>query len=252
MRQRVRRFGALLIAAGLVAACSQDPTAPGANGSDPAGSDPAGGDPAGDVSAQLSVDEIDGLVLQIDLMSEAFMTQQVEQMGSPTASTSYLASFPPGDLDLEFSLTRDCFISGSVLIEGTVSRTVDSDAGHVVVDAAGTKTHDHCTLARRYGEGIDDPETITITGNPGIDITLHREWDLGTGMGMGMGMMTRHYLGGFLWERSNGDSGECELDLTIVVDPENGLRTAQGEVCGEVVDKSWPWPWEWPTPGNGG
>ncbi len=246
MIQHVRRLGALLLVAGLVAACSDDPTAPGTIGNDPAGGGDTPGTPGDGTATQLSVQEIEGLVLQLDLMNKGFSDQQAQQLGSPLASTQYLASFPPGggNLELEFSLTRDCFISGSVLVEGTVSRTVELDPLYVVLDAAGTKTHDKCTLARRYGEGIDDPETITITGNPNIAITLHREW----GLQMLMAMMTTQYVGGFTWERSNGDSGQCELDLTVTIDPANSVRTAKGTVCGEDIDKSWPWPWEWPTP----
>jgi hypothetical protein len=71
------------------------------------------------------------------------------------------------------------------------------------------------------------------------------------GMGaLGLIAMTTHYVGGVSWERSNGDSGECELDMTVNVDVDAGVRTAQGMFCGEAVDKSWPWPWGWSTPGD--
>jgi hypothetical protein len=212
----------VLLAAGVVTACSDDSTGPAAE--------------------QLSLAEASLLAFQVDGMSAGVVYDEVNASEASSQVSGFSASFPPGSGDgtteLEFTRTRECPLGGEVVIEGSLLRTRDAETGHLTVDVSATRTATDCT----YGV---DGHSITVNGS--MSITAHRERE----MGMPVGLQTMSHVGSFTWERSGGETGSCSVDFTATLDPEAGTRTIQGTFCNRTIDKTWEWDPAGPRGGHG-
>ncbi|MFO7586521.1 MAG: hypothetical protein R6X22_00460 [Gemmatimonadota bacterium] len=158
-------------------------------------------------------------------------------------SLGFLASVPPmfgsGTDEVTFTRTRACALGGEVVVEGTLTREWIAETRHVTVDVAATKTHADCTFPVRSAADTEsgEPVTITLSGNPNVVITAHRERE----MGYFVGLQTMSHVGSIAWEKSDGMSGVCDIDIQAVIDPDARTRTVVGTVCDRTFERTWSW-----------
>ena len=215
------------LAVAALAACSDDgdPLAPSANG--------------------ITQIEAQAIALELDVSSADAVdgTIQEGESGILGQSVGFLASVPPmfgsGTDEVTFTRTRSCALGGEVIVEGTLAREWVAETRHVTVDVAATKTHVDCTFPVRSGAETESGEAITITlnGNPNVAIAAHRERE----QGYFVGLQTMSHVGSVEWEKSDGTTGTCEIDIQAVIDPDAQTRTVTGTVCDRSFERTWSW-----------
>lgn len=221
------RLCAAVLAVAALAACSDD------------------GDPLSPRTDGITQLEAQAIALELDVSSADAVDGAIAEgeSGLLGLSVGFLASIPPmfasGTDEVTFTRTRTCALGGEVVVEGTLTREWVAETRHVTVDVAATKTHADCTFPVRSDADTDtgDPITITLNGNPDIAITAHRERE----MGYFVGLQTMSHVGSIAWEKSDGTSGTCDIDIQAVIDPDAQTRTVTGSVCGRTFSRSWSW-----------
>lgn len=187
----------------LLAACADNATAP-----DPAGlTAEEAAALAADYDAVVA-DLIDGLV------APAFSVQAAG--GAPRAAVT---------VDETFTRTRTCPLGGSVTVEGRVTGTVDREARTMSRVTDAVRTESGCTFRSRRGDA-----TLTLNGNPST--AIHAEGGIVNGVRQ---VRTMTQKGAFTFQRSTGQSGACDVDLTSTFDPATGIHKVVGTVCGRAV-----------------
>ena len=224
---KTRRVLVATLAVGLLTACSDDgdPLAPSTNG--------------------ITQIEAQAIALELDVSSAYAVDGAIREgeSGLLGQSVGFLASVPPmfgsGTDEVAFTRTRSCALGGEVVVEGTLTREWVAETRHVTVDVAATKTHVACTFPVRSGAETDtgDPITISLDGNPNVAITAHRERE----QGYFVGLQTMSHVGSVAWEKSDGTSGTCEIDIEAVIDPDARTRTVTGTVCDRTFERTWSW-----------
>ena len=182
-----------------LAACSGD------------GTGPAGG-------GTLSAAELAQLNQAILGVSAALRDGQGASLSTgPTAQNT-------GSLELTVDRTLPCQSGGSVAVAGGMRLAWDQAAGTGSVSSEFAVTHAAC--AHRLENG----ETITLTGDPDIDVTLEAT----SGPGGPTSLLIRE-TGAFTWAKGSAASGRCTLDVTAQLDPATGAVALSGSFCGFPV-----------------
>ena len=224
---RARHIPVVILAAAALAACSDD------------------GDPLAPTPGDITQIEAQAIALELDVSSADAVDGAIQEgeSGLLGRSVGFLASIPPmfgsGTDEVTFTRTRSCALGGEVLVEGTLTREWVAETRHVTVDVAATKTHVDCTFPVRSSTDTDigEPITITLNGNPNVAITAHRERE----QGYFVGLQTMSHVGSIAWEKSDGTSGTCEIDIQAVIDPDAQTRTVTGTVCDRTFERTWSW-----------
>jgi hypothetical protein len=224
---RTRHVLVATLAVAALAACSDD------------------GDPLAPSTSGITQIEAQAIALELDVSSADAIDGTIREgeSGLLGQSVGFLASVPPmlgsGTDEVAFTRTRSCALGGDVVVEGTLTREWVAETRHVTVDVAATKTHVDCTFPVRSGVETEsgEPITITLNGNPNVVITAHRERE----QGYFVGLQTMSHVGSVAWEKSDGTTGTCEIDIQAVIDPDAQTRTVTGTVCDRSFERSWTW-----------
>ena len=142
-----------------------------------------------------------------------------EPAGAPSAESSTHTT--------TFQRQHACPVSGSSTLAGqrTVTRNPATHTGSMQMTA--TRTDAACTVNARGRQG----GTLTINGNPHIQVTAQHAWTNGV-----PGPATHTQKGSFTWSRSAGGSGTCSVDLTGTFTPSTQTYTLAGTLCGRAVN----------------
>ena len=227
MIPRTRHVLAATLAVAALAACSDE------------------GDPLAPSASDITRLEAQAIALELDVSSADAVDGVIQEgeSGLLGQSVGFLASIPPmfgsGTDEVTFTRTRACALGGEVVVEGTLTREWVAETRHVTADVAATKTHFDCTFPVRSGVETEtgEPITITLNGNPNVAITAHRERE----QGYFVGLQTMSHVGSIAWEKSDGTSGTCDIDIQAVIDPEAQTRTVTGTVCDRTFERTWSW-----------
>ncbi|MFO7588728.1 MAG: hypothetical protein R6X22_11725 [Gemmatimonadota bacterium] len=238
--RRLKSAAIATLLVGLLVGCS-DGSSPTDGGDTGAPTGPDGGAPAAE--DQLSSAEVESLLIELELQLEEIVESDVTtSMASVQPSEVSLFGDPPGpgSLEMDILLTRECFAGGELVIDGHVVRLLEEDPWYLTIDLEGTRTYAACGMpVGRHGEGLPpeyEGEILTIDGE--LAMTMHRERTFE----MWFGVQAATVAGSLSWERSTGESGSCDIDLSADYDPVAGTRTVTGTACGETIDRVFSWP----------
>jgi len=192
---------------------------------------PAGG-------ASLSAAEASDLAASMDGTGNEVVGTQTGRLdaapGTPpvTASSGSAGSIAADVLSSSttFHTERDCRLGGTLTVDGQVSHSLDTDTHTLTADFQGTYAHDRCVLRVRG-------HRITVTGNPSLTLEAHRQ----RVNGLPSGLQTLSLSGAFTWEKADGTSGSCDVDVQGQLDPDAHTRTVDGTFCGHDVHESLTW-----------
>ncbi|HEY8483075.1 MAG TPA: hypothetical protein VIL13_00590 [Longimicrobiales bacterium] len=193
--------------------------------------------PTGSSTAELTEEEVyelAGALTQIgftELAQEAGKLSQGSSSQSMSAGGFQPLADPPVSSKHEFTATANCRLGGTVGLQATLDVTRYPDEERVVVDLTGSQAHDKCRVPLRRGG------TIEVTGAPKVSWEVHFE----AVQGELVGALTVEYKGGFTWAKSNGRSGQCTVDLSGEVNPEEGKATLKGTLCNLSITKEVTW-----------
>lgn len=130
-----------------------------------------------------------------------------------------------GSFSFTFSTTQPCTPSGNVAVAGTLGGSVDGVARTGTVQANLGVTHQGCTLK------TDDGATFTLNGDPKIDVVLNAASSAG-----GLTAFQLTEKGAFTWNRGDGNSGRCTVDVTASLVAGTQNVKLSGSFCGFPVD----------------
>jgi RNase P/RNase MRP subunit p29 len=161
-------------------------------------------------AAELSTAELSTLAPQFDALAFA------------------MASFVvPQTLDREFSHTRACPKGGSTTLAGRVTGEADRETRTRTSEMKATKTDQNCSFeVDRRGA------TVTVNGNPNIVL----QHNMKIVNGVPSGLQTSSQKGAFTWQRSDGASGSCTVDVRSVFDPDAKTHTVSGTMCDRQIN----------------
>lgn len=161
-------------------------------------------------AAELSTAELSTLAPQFDALAFA------------------MASFVvPQTLDREFSHTRACPKGGSTTLAGRVTGEADRETRTRTSEMKATKTDQNCSFeVDRRGA------TVTVNGNPNIVL----QHNMKIVNGAPNGLQTSSQKGAFTWQRSDGASGSCTVDVRSVFDPDAKTHTVSGTMCDRQIN----------------
>jgi hypothetical protein len=130
-----------------------------------------------------------------------------------------------GSFTFTFNTSAPCAPSGSMGLAGNLAGSADATAHTAAVQANVAVKHQSCRIR------TDDGSTFTLNGDPKIDITLNAA----SGPN-GLTAFTLTESGAFTWDRGDGNSGRCTVDVTasLVTGTQNVKLT--GSFCGFAVD----------------
>lgn len=127
----------------------------------------------------------------------------------------------------EIAMTVPCPLGGEVAFSGSMEGEYDADAESFALTYNASQVHSGCAVD---SEGL----TLTITGNPGIQLAS----DLSVVGNPPQGSQSLSLTGGFDWSASDGRSGTCTIEVTAAMDLGAKSGSASGSVCGHSVDAS--------------
>ncbi len=161
-------------------------------------------------AAELSTAELSTLAPQFDALAFA------------------MASFVvPQTVDREFSHTRACPKGGSTTLAGRVTGEADRETRTRTSEMKATKTDQNCSFeVDRRGA------TVTVNGNPNIVL----QHNMKIVNGAPSGLQTSSQKGAFTWQRSDGASGSCTVDVRSVFDPDAKTHTVSGTMCDRQIN----------------
>jgi hypothetical protein len=134
-----------------------------------------------------------------------------------------------GSLTFDFDQTAPCQPRGDVGIAGTMGVSWNEAARTSGLSADFSVAHDGCTVR------LDNGETVTLTGDPDIDVLL----DAAAGPG-GLTAFRITETGAFTWEKDAGNHGHCTLDVVAELNPATGQVVLAGTFCGVAVSGTYP------------
>lgn len=171
---------------------------------------------------QLTTDEAalltdDMVATALDGVNAEFIALNFNVAG-PAASAAAV-------VDFTHTMTRtvDCPAGGTRALAGSMSGTRDSDTHSGTIHVEKTLTLTDC--ARLHGD-------VTITVNTDPPLTFQGTITIENGVRSGEFSKT----GTFHWETSNGRSGSCEVNLSIVYNADH-TGSVTGTVCGRDVNR---------------
>lgn len=168
---------------------------------------------------RLTADEADLVTDEMIVLALDGVDAGMEEANFSSAGP---AAAPPVEWSRSFTRTAECPAGGTITFAGTMSGTIDRETHSGTIEVEKTLTLDDC--ARTRGD-----VTITVNTDPPITFT----GTITVEEGVRAAMFTK--TGTFLWETSDGRSGECEVDLTIVHDADG--TTVTGSVCGREINR---------------
>jgi len=130
-----------------------------------------------------------------------------------------------GSFSFTFNTTQPCAPAGNVAVAGTVGGSVDAVARTGTVQANLGVTHQGCTVK------TDDGATFTLNGDPKVDVVLTAASSAG-----GLTAFQLTQKGAFTWNRGDGSSGRCTLDVTASLVAGTQNVKLSGTFCGFPVD----------------
>ncbi len=143
-------------------------------------------------------------------------------VGSGFNAPAAQPSAPPESRSFSFTHSRECSGGGTLEVSGTMEGTLDRETRTGTLTSQATMIATACVIT--HGE-----RSITISTIPEDHIQKTGEVLIENGQHSG----TFTVKGAFAWEKSNGDAGECEIDITMTIGPEGRSRT--GTICGRDV-----------------
>lgn len=188
--------------------------------------------PTENEGAGLTAAETAALAPELDDLSEVVINGEATAASASLGATDGAAGSAAADV-LEFTRTRDCRGGGTLTVQGRVERTMDRATRTVTVDSRATVTPDDCVRKLRHREGA----TVKISGNPNLQVEAHRKLI----ERRFSGLQTSTTKGSFTWERADGASGSCDVDIRAEIDPDAKTKKVTGTVCGRTVDRTWSW-----------
>jgi hypothetical protein len=126
-----------------------------------------------------------------------------------------------------FSRSHECQAGGTVTVNGEIERTQSGD-GVVEWTLVADGAWNDCARAR-------GDRKLTIDGEFTLNAYRKRV------NGEFVGPQTTTKSGHFTWTRGNGDTGECDLNLTSVRQPDARTIHITGTVCGREIDRTVEW-----------
>jgi hypothetical protein len=204
---RIRILSTAVLTAAMLAACSESGTGP---------------------SQTDGITRADAAALARALANTGVGVAQSGAAGASGASRSVSAA-GSGSFTSQFDDVQQCSPSGSVAVAGTVSGSWDQTAQTAQLQASAAVRHQSCALR------ADDGGTITLTGDPDIDLTLNAR-----AAAAGFTELRVTQSGAFSWEKGAENSGRCTVDLTaqLVAGTQNVRIT--GDFCGFAIDETAP------------
>lgn len=178
-------------------------------------------DVAGPSEGALPLDDVVVLATVQDASTGSVIFAEIDEFGA------FGPPPPQGTVRRAFARTRECAAGGTVTVTGEVERVSDG-AGTVEFFLEGQKTSEEC--ARQRGD-----LTLTVSGNSTFEArrrSVNRQPD---------GPQTFRETGHFRWERSDGEAGECDFDLSSERDPTTRTRSVTGTICGRAIERTLFW-----------
>ncbi len=180
----------------------------------------------------LTQDEV--IALSDAMVSDDYaMTGEIgaaETIGAAEVDGAAAAAADPITSTTTFTHTRTCPAGGQLVVEGTRERTWDRDTRSGTMDLSLTKTHEACART------LDDV-TITLNGNPDVQVEAHHAW----ANGVPVGLQTLTIVGSIAWSTDDGREGTCTIDVSATFDPDTRTRTVSGTVCNRTFERTTTW-----------
>lgn len=177
-------------------------------------------------AAGLTLADVQALAPAWDAVAQSAVDAAAPSLSADGAGTTDHAGPPPaGTTTLTFTRTRTCPLGGSTTLAGERTITHDPETRSGSMTMAATRTDDACTFSTRRHDA-----RITVTGNPGVAVTVSHAWSGGV-----PGVRTSTQQGAFTWTRGDA-TGTCTVDLASTWDPATHTHTVQGTFCGRTVD----------------
>jgi hypothetical protein len=130
-----------------------------------------------------------------------------------------------GTFSFTFGTTAACSPSGSVALAGTLGGAFDSQVQTAEVNANVGIRHQACAVR------TDDGSVFTLNGDPKVDVVLHAASN-----GAGLTVFHLAETGAFTWNRGDGNSGRCTVDVTADLVAGTQSVRLTGTFCGFAVD----------------
>jgi hypothetical protein len=178
--------------------------------------------PAGPDGAETALTAAEASALAGLFALDAMSAAEGQGPGGAAATT---AEAVPFSFDVAVSLP--CPLGGRVALDGSMNGEFDADAQSLQVSVTATQVHSSCAVD---AEGV----TVTVTGNPGIEL----ETDLEVAGDPPQGTHTAVLTGGFDWVTSDGREGTCSIDVSASFDLGDDSGTSSGQICGYDVNAS--------------
>jgi len=204
---RIRILSTAVLAAAVLAACSESGTGP---------------------SQTDGITRADAAALARALAKTGV---GVAQSGASSASSnrSGVSADGAGSFSVAFDQVEQCRPSGSVATAGTLSGSWDQAAQTAQIQADAAVRHQQCALR------ADDGGTITLTGDPDIDLSLTAR-----AAAAGLTELRITESGAFNWEKGAGNAGRCTVDLTAQLIAGTQNIRVNGSFCGFAIDETAP------------
>ena len=146
---------------------------------------------------------------------------------SGARGTRVTTSTGAGSFSFTFNTTNACDPSGTVALGGSMGGAYDVAAQTASVQANVAVQHQACAVKTQNGG------TFTLTGSPKVDMTLN------AAVGAN-GFTTLHTTetGGFAWQKSDGSSGTCTVNVTGDLVAATQTVKLTGTFCGFPIDET--------------
>jgi hypothetical protein len=204
---RIRILSTAVLAAAMLAACGESGTGP---------------------SQTDGITRADAAALARALANTGVGVAQSGAAGASGASRSVSAA-GSGSFTSQFDDVQPCSPSGSVAVAGTVSGSWDQAAQTAQLQGSAAVRHQSCALR------ADDGGTITLTGDPDIDLTLTAR-----AAAAGLTELRITESGAFSWQKGAGSSGRCTVNLTAQLVAGTQNVRVSGDFCGFAIDETGP------------
>lgn len=204
---RIRLFSVVLVSAAL-AACSGDATGPNNN---------------------EGITEADAAAVARAILNTGVGVARDGAAGAPAAARRNVSGAGNGTFSFTFDTTEPCRPSGTVDVAGTLSGSWNEAALTATLASDLSLRHANCAVP------TDDGGTITLDGDPDIDLTL-----AATSGPQGLTALRITEVGAFNWDKGNGNAGRCTLDLTAELIAGTQNVRLSGTFCGFAVDVTGP------------
>jgi hypothetical protein len=193
-------------------------------------------DPTESSQAQLTQEEVEELAEALSQIGFPELFLEVNKLSRGASPQSARAGglqplADPETFNHTFAATANCPVSGKVELQAELDVARYPDEDRLVADLGGSQRHDKCRVPLRRGG------TIEVTGAPNLSWEMHFE----AVQGQLVGELTAEYKGGFTWAKSDGRSGQCTVDFSGKVNPEEGKATLEGKFCNISVTKEVTW-----------